>query len=76
MILPILLPESIALSSAGPTKDASDNLPIERRGSFFWAYKLQLFKQIPVDSGVLGADASDRFVGANRCKDVHSVNVS
>ncbi len=66
--------ESIALSSAGPTKDASDNLPIERRGSFFGRINYSYLSKYLLTAN-FRADASDRFVGANRWGYFPSVNV-
>ncbi len=65
--------ESIALASAGATKDASDGLPQERRGSYFarlnYDYKGKYLLAVN-----FRADASDRFVKKNRWGYFPSVN--
>jgi TonB-dependent starch-binding outer membrane protein SusC len=66
--------QSIALSSAGPTKDASDNIPIERRGSFFGRLNYSYLDKYLLTAN-FRADASDRFVGRNRWGYFPSVNV-
>lgn len=66
--------QSIALASAGPTKDASDGIPQERRGSAFarvnYDYKSRYLLAVN-----FRADASDRFVKKNRWGFFPSVNV-
>ncbi len=66
--------ESIALASAGPTKDAFDNLPVERRGSFFGRINYSYLSKYLLTAN-FRADASDRFVGANRWGYFPSINV-
>jgi TonB-dependent starch-binding outer membrane protein SusC len=66
--------QSIALSSAGPTKDASDNIPIERRGSYFGRINYSYLDKYLLTAN-FRADASDRFVGDNRWGYFPSVNV-
>jgi TonB-linked SusC/RagA family outer membrane protein len=66
--------ESIALSSAGPTKDAYDNIPVERRGSFFGRINYSYLSKYLLTTN-FRADASDRFVGQNRWGYFPSVNV-
>ena len=65
--------QSIALASAGPTKDAEDGLPMERRGSAFarinYDYKSKYLLAVN-----FRADASDRFVKKNRWGFFPSVN--
>ena len=65
--------QSIALASTGPTKDASDGLPMERRGSAFarinYDYKSRYLLAVN-----FRADASDRFVKKNRWGFFPSVN--
>ncbi|MFZ5941762.1 MAG: SusC/RagA family TonB-linked outer membrane protein [Bacteroidota bacterium] len=65
--------QSIALSSAGPTKDASDFLPAERRGSFFGRLNYSYLEKYLLTAN-FRADASDRFVGKNRWGYFPSVN--
>ncbi len=65
--------ESIALSSAGPTKDAYDHLPIERRGSFFGRINYSYLGKYLLTAN-FRADASDRFVGDNRWGYFPSIN--
>lgn len=66
--------ESIALASAGPTKDVTDGLPQERRGSAFarlnYDYKGKYLLAVN-----FRADASDRFVKKHRWGYFPSVNV-
>jgi TonB-linked SusC/RagA family outer membrane protein len=57
--------ESIALASAGPTKDAADGLPIDRRLSFFSRLNYSYQSKYLLTAN-FRADASDRFVGKNR----------
>ncbi len=66
--------ESIALASAGPTKDASDNLPQERRVSYFGRINYSYLSKYLLTAN-FRADASDRFVGDNRWGYFPSVNV-
>jgi TonB-linked SusC/RagA family outer membrane protein len=66
--------ESIALASAGPTKDASDNLPIERRASAFGRINYSYLGKYLLTAN-FRADASDRFIGKNRWGYFPSVNV-
>ena len=65
--------QSIALASTGPTKDASDAVPMERRGSAFarlnYDYKGKYLLAVN-----FRADASDRFVAKNRWGFFPSVN--
>lgn len=65
--------ESISLGSAGATKDASDLLPTERRGSFFGRLNYD-YKGKYLLTANLRADASDRFVGKYRWGYFPSVN--
>ena len=65
--------ESIALSSAGPTKDASDGLPAERRGSYFGRINYDYAGRYLLTVN-FRADASDRFVKKNRWGFFPSVN--
>ncbi|HYW96367.1 MAG TPA: TonB-dependent receptor [Bacteroidales bacterium] len=65
--------QSIALASAGPTKDASDNLPVERRGSYFGRINYSYQGKYLLTAN-FRADASDRFVGSNRWGYFPSVN--
>lgn len=64
---------SIAMGSAGPTKDASDGVPQERRGSAFARlnYDYQGKYLLAIN---FRADASDRFVKKNRWGFFPSVN--
>lgn len=57
--------ESITLASSGPTKDAADNLPIERRASFFGRLNYSYLSRYLLTAN-FRADASDRFVEKNR----------
>ena len=66
--------KSIALASAGPTKDAFDNLPIERRSSFFGRINYSYLSKYLLTAN-FRADASDRFVGKNRWGYFPSVNL-
>lgn len=66
--------ESITLGSAGPTKDASDGLPTERRGSYFGRINYDYMGKYLLTAN-LRADASDRFVAKNRWGYFPSVNV-
>jgi TonB-linked SusC/RagA family outer membrane protein len=65
--------ESIALASAGQTKDASDELPIERRESFFGRINYSYLGKYLLTAN-FRADASDRFVGKNRWGYFPSIN--
>jgi TonB-linked SusC/RagA family outer membrane protein len=65
--------ESIHLASAGPTKDASDNLPIERRESFFGRINYSYLSKYLLTAN-FRADASDRFIGKNHWGYFPSVN--
>lgn len=71
---PIPVAQSIALASAGPTKDAYDNLPVERRGSFFGRINYNYLGKYLLTAN-FRADASDRFVGDNRWGYFPSVNL-
>ncbi|MBE0652715.1 MAG: TonB-dependent receptor [Bacteroidales bacterium] len=64
---------SIALGSAGPTKDAYDNLPVERRGSYFGRINYNYLGKYLLTAN-FRADASDRFVGSNRWGYFPSIN--
>ena len=66
--------QSIALASAGPTKDAYDNLPIERRGSYFGRINYDYAGKYLLTAN-FRADASDRFIGKNRWGYFPSVNL-
>ena len=66
--------QSIALSSAGPTKDAHDNIPVERRGSYFGRINYSYLGKYLITAN-FRADASDRFVGDNRWGYFPSINV-
>jgi hypothetical protein len=66
--------QSIALSSAGPTKDAWDYLPVERRSSFFGRINYSYLSRYLLTAN-FRADASDRFVGNNRWGFFPSVNL-
>jgi len=66
--------ESISLASAGPTKDASDNIPVERRASFFGRLNYSYLSKYLMTAN-FRADASDRFVKKNRWGYFPSVNV-
>jgi len=65
--------QSIALSSEGRTKDASDNLPQERRGSVFARINYEYAGRYMLAVN-FRADASDRFVKENRWGYFPSVN--
>lgn len=65
--------QSIALGSAGPTKDAWDNIPIERRGSYFGRINYNYLGKYLLTMN-FRADASDRFVGDNRWGYFPSIN--
>ncbi|MGC9343459.1 MAG: SusC/RagA family TonB-linked outer membrane protein, partial [Bacteroidales bacterium] len=65
--------QSIALGSAGPTKDAWDNIPIERRGSYFGRINYSYLGKYLLTAN-FRADASDRFIGDNRWGYFPSVN--
>lgn len=71
---PIPVAESIDLASAGPTKDASDNLPIERRASVFGRINYSYLSKYLLTAN-LRADASDRFIGKNRWGYFPSINL-
>ena len=64
---------SIALGSAGPTKDAADNVPMERRGSAFARINYDYAGRYLLAVN-FRADASDRFVKKNRWGFFPSVN--
>jgi TonB-linked SusC/RagA family outer membrane protein len=66
--------ESISLASAGPTKDARDELPIERRASFFGRINYSYLSKYLFTAN-FRADGSDRFVGKNRWGYFPSFNV-
>ncbi|MFA9391701.1 MAG: SusC/RagA family TonB-linked outer membrane protein [Prolixibacteraceae bacterium] len=66
--------ESIALSSTGPTKDAYDNIPLERRASFFGRINYSYMGKYLLTAN-FRADASDRFVGQNRWGYFPSINM-
>ncbi|MCK9207043.1 MAG: SusC/RagA family TonB-linked outer membrane protein, partial [Salinivirgaceae bacterium] len=66
--------ESISLSSSGPTKDAYDVIPKERRGSYFGRVNYSFMGKYLLTAN-LRADASDRFVGKNRWGYFPSVNL-
>jgi len=66
--------ESITLSSSGPTKDAYDEIPKERRGSYFGRVNYSFMGKYLLTAN-LRADASDRFVGKNRWGYFPSVNL-
>lgn len=66
--------QSIALASAGPTKDAYDNLPVERRGSFFGRINYSYLGKYLLTAN-FRADASDRFIGENRWGYFPSINI-
>ena len=65
--------QSIALASDGPTKDAVDNLPMERRGSAFARINYDYAGRYLLTVN-FRADASDRFVKKNRWGFFPSVN--
>jgi len=65
--------QSIALASEGKTKDASDNLPQERRGSAFARINYEYAGRYMLAVN-FRADASDRFVKDNRWGYFPSVN--
>ncbi|MBR1427092.1 MAG: TonB-dependent receptor, partial [Paludibacteraceae bacterium] len=65
--------ESIALGSAGATKDASDGIPQERRGSAFARINYDYGGRYLLAAN-FRADASDRFVKKNRWGFFPSVN--
>lgn len=66
--------QSIALASSGPTKDAFDNLPVERRSSYFGRINYSYLSKYLLTAN-FRADASDRFVGKNRWGYFPSVNL-
>ena len=66
--------ESISLASAGPTKDASDNIPVERRASFFGRINYNYLSKYLLTAN-FRADASDRFVKKNRWGYFPSINI-
>lgn len=66
--------ESISLASAGPTKDASDALPVERRLSYFGRINYDYLGKYLLTAN-FRADASDRFIGKNRWGYFPSINV-
>jgi TonB-linked SusC/RagA family outer membrane protein len=65
--------ESITLASAGPTKDARDELPIERRASFFGRINYSYLSKYLLTVN-FRADGSDRFVDKNRWGYFPSIN--
>ncbi|MDR0682088.1 MAG: TonB-dependent receptor [Dysgonamonadaceae bacterium] len=65
--------ESLSLASAGSTKDASDNLPVERRLSYFGRINYSYLGKYLLTAN-FRADASDRFVGKNRWGYFPSIN--
>lgn len=65
--------ESISLASAGPTKDAFDELPIERRMSYFGRLNYSYLSKYLLTAN-FRADASDRFIGKNRWGYFPSIN--
>jgi TonB-linked SusC/RagA family outer membrane protein len=65
--------ESITLASAGPTKEATDSLPIDRRLSFFGRINYSYLSKYLLTAN-FRADASDRFVGKNRWGYFPSIN--
>lgn len=65
--------QSIALASAGPTKDASDGIPMERRGSVFARINYDYAGRYLLTAN-FRADASDRFVKKHRWGFFPSVN--
>ncbi|MCM1035284.1 MAG: TonB-dependent receptor [Paludibacter sp.] len=65
--------QSVALASAGATKDASDGLPMERRGSYFARVNYD-YKGKYLIAANFRADASDRFVKKHRWGYFPSVN--
>lgn len=69
----IPIAESIAIASGGPTKDATDGLPSERRGSFFGRLNYD-YKGKYLLTANFRADASDRFVKDNRWGYFPSIN--
>ena len=66
--------KSIALASTGPTKDASDGVPMERRGSYFARLNYDYAGRYLLTAN-FRADASDRFVKKHRWGYFPSVNV-
>lgn len=70
----IPLAQSIALASAGPTKDAYDQLPVERRGSFFGRINYNYLGKYLLTAN-FRADASDRFISKNRWGYFPSINI-
>ena len=70
----IPLAESIALSSAGATKDAYDAIPQERRGSAFARINYDYQGKYLLTAN-FRADASDRFVKKHRWGFFPSVNI-
>lgn len=69
----IPIAESITLGSVGATKDASDELPSERRGSYFGRINYD-YKGKYLLTANFRADASDRFVKKNRWGYFPSIN--
>jgi len=69
----VLTSQSIALASAGATKDASDVVPQERRGSAFARVNYDYAGRYLLTVN-FRADASDRFVKKNRWGYFPSVN--
>lgn len=65
--------QSIALASEGATKDAADNVPMERRGSVFTRINYDYAGRYLLTVN-FRADASDRFVKKNRWGLFPSVN--
>lgn len=70
----IPIAESIALATAGPTKDASDAIPQERRGSAFARINYDYMGKYLLTAN-FRADASDRFVKKHRWGFFPSVNI-
>lgn len=66
--------QSLAMASAGATKDASDGIPQERRGSAFARINYDYAGRYLIAVN-FRADASDRFVKKNRWGFFPSVNV-
>ncbi|MBQ9340181.1 MAG: TonB-dependent receptor [Paludibacteraceae bacterium] len=69
----IPIAQSIALASTGPTKDASDGIPMERRGAAFARLNYDYNGRYLITAN-FRADASDRFVKKHRWGFFPSVN--
>lgn len=69
----IPIAQSIALASTGPTKDASDGTPMERRGSYFARLNYDYAGRYLLTAN-FRVDASDRFVKKHRWGYFPSVN--